>query len=155
MNANSASPVVRRDYTEARRRILRFHASVMMEGPTIVAPPEEVASSLFDNRRASTPWAATPWGAPMQALSWAEEDEPLGWAPPGTPSLPPCGTPSAHSDMAPRRRILTEDDSSPPSTPPGSRKDSLDLLVSESEIMASRTFAGHEAWSMRRSQHIS
>mmetsp|Transcript_98314 Transcript_98314/g.175057 ORF Transcript_98314/g.175057 Transcript_98314/m.175057 type:complete len:145 (+) Transcript_98314:95-529(+) len=141
-HAAAAAPAVRRESAEARRRVLRFHASTMMDGSTAAAAANAASNGPGRIRRASTPWAAM---GPV-VLSWADEDDsaPPFWVPPGTPSLPP-----AHA------RHRQAEESSPPASPSlGSRKDSLDALLSEREVLGTRTFAGHEAWSLRRPDDV-
>ncbi|CAJ1445516.1 unnamed protein product, partial [Effrenium voratum] len=113
-----ASPVVRRDRSEARKRTLRFHASTIMEGtaPTRSASPSSVGERRV--RRVNTPWAS-----PMM-MSWTEEDH--LWASPGTPLT------RSNSGGLSGTQATT-----PPMSPEGTRKDSLDNFVNE------------QAWSRR------
>eukprot|EP00930_Biecheleria_cincta_P030368 TRINITY_DN21035_c0_g1_i1.p1 TRINITY_DN21035_c0_g1~~TRINITY_DN21035_c0_g1_i1.p1 ORF type:complete len:157 (+),score=27.08 TRINITY_DN21035_c0_g1_i1:133-603(+) len=147
----AAAPAVRRERAEARRRALRFHASTMMEPSTSshASPLMSPAGGPRIQRRVSTPWA----GLGSVALSWADGDEPYPWVP-ASPPLPLHAGAAAQSELQGAGGPMALDDSPPDSPALGSRKDSLDCFLSEREVLGTRTFAGHEAWSMRRPDDI-
>lgn len=122
-----ASPLVRRDRSEARKRTLRFHASTIVEAPP--APPAAMPGGAAPER---PPRVNTPWAMPM-AMSWGD-DEQTTWVAPGTPSFPSRSLSGTSNEVLGSSQVTT-----PPMSPESNtRKDSLDNFVSEQEAWASR-----------------
>eukprot|EP00434_Breviolum_minutum_P011900 symbB.v1.2.010500.t1/scaffold647.1/size176639/8 len=108
-----ASPLVRRDRSEARKRTLRFHASTIIETPPPPATPVGVVPER--PRRVNTPWAM-----PMM-MSWGDENTP--WVAPGTPSFPSRSLSGTSNEVPGSSQVTT------PPMSPGIRQDSLDHFV--------------------------